>query len=166
MSRSRLQRGFKNGRSDSRWCNMSRRRSLSGAMELFAGLIMVLALPLALASASKPLQVYFVDVEGGQSTLFVSPSGQSMLIDTGWPDHDGRDAKRRQVAEADDRDEGGYHQLHRAEAAALAVDTRLVNSAGASFEVATGRKIFANSRGFTGEYKPSYCSIAVSPIAQ
>jgi competence protein ComEC len=40
------------------------------------------------------LQIYFVDVEGGQSTLFVTPSGESLLIDTGWPDHDGRDADR------------------------------------------------------------------------
>jgi PmbA protein len=54
----------------------------------------------------------------------------------------------------------------RAEAAALAVDTRLVNSDGASFDAATGRRIFANSRGFSGEYRSSYCSIAVSPIAQ
>jgi PmbA protein len=54
----------------------------------------------------------------------------------------------------------------RAEAAAMAVDTRLVNSDGASFDAATGRRIFANSRGFSGEYRSSYCSIAVSPIAQ
>jgi competence protein ComEC len=46
------------------------------------------------ARAAKGLVVYFIDVEGGQSTLFVSPSGQSMLVDTGWPDHDGRDADR------------------------------------------------------------------------
>lgn len=47
------------------------------------------------ASASpKPLQIYFVDVEGGQATLVVSPSGQSLLIDTGWSGYDGRDADR------------------------------------------------------------------------
>ena len=44
--------------------------------------------------AQKPLQVYFVDVEGGQATLFVTPAGQSLLIDTGWPGFDGRDADR------------------------------------------------------------------------
>lgn len=32
---------------------------------------------------AKPLQIYFIDVEGGQATLIVSPSGQSILIDTG-----------------------------------------------------------------------------------
>ncbi len=41
-----------------------------------------------------PLQVYLVDVEGGQATLLVSPSGESLLIDTGWPDENDRDAKR------------------------------------------------------------------------
>lgn len=42
----------------------------------------------------KPLQVYFVDVEGGQATLFVTPEGKSLLIDTGWPDNNGRDPNR------------------------------------------------------------------------
>ncbi len=45
-------------------------------------------------SLAKPLTIYFIDVEGGQSTLFVTPSHQSLLIDTGWPDHAGRDAGR------------------------------------------------------------------------
>ena len=43
---------------------------------------------------SKSLQIFFVDVEGGQTTLIVTPSGQSILIDTGWPGFDGRDAGR------------------------------------------------------------------------
>jgi beta-lactamase superfamily II metal-dependent hydrolase len=42
----------------------------------------------------NPLRIYFVHVEGGQATLFVTPSGQSLLIDTGWPGNDGRDADR------------------------------------------------------------------------
>ena len=40
--------------------------------------------PMLWAQQKKALGVYFVDVEGGQSTLFVSPSGQSLLVDTGW----------------------------------------------------------------------------------
>jgi beta-lactamase superfamily II metal-dependent hydrolase len=44
--------------------------------------------------AAGTLDVYFIDVEGGQSTLFVSPSGESMLVDTGWPGFNGRDAER------------------------------------------------------------------------
>src|ERR1700744_5863909 len=54
----------------------------------------------------------------------------------------------------------------RAEAVAMAADTRIVNSDGASFDATTGRRVFANSRGFAGEYQWSYCSIAASPIAQ
>jgi PmbA protein len=53
----------------------------------------------------------------------------------------------------------------RAEAAALAADTRITNSDGGSFDAATGHRIFANSRGFTGEYRASSCSISASPIA-
>jgi competence protein ComEC len=45
-------------------------------------------------AATRDLRVYFIDVEGGQSTLFVTPTGQSLLIDTGWPGNEGRDADR------------------------------------------------------------------------
>jgi competence protein ComEC len=40
------------------------------------------------------LDVYFVDVEGGQATLLVTPSGASMLVDAGWSGVNGRDADR------------------------------------------------------------------------
>jgi competence protein ComEC len=43
---------------------------------------------------TKTLQIYFIDVEGGQSTLLVAPSGQSLLVDTGWPGENNRDANR------------------------------------------------------------------------
>ena len=46
----------------------------------------------------RPLDVYIIDVEGGQATLVVSPSGQSMLIDAGWPALEGRDAGRIEAA--------------------------------------------------------------------
>ena len=46
------------------------------------------------AATPKSMQIYFIDVEGGQATLIVSPSGQSLLIDTGWPGYEGRDADR------------------------------------------------------------------------
>lgn len=45
-------------------------------------------------NAKKALRIYFVDVEGGQATLFVTPAKQSLLIDTGWPGNEGRDADR------------------------------------------------------------------------
>ena len=44
--------------------------------------------------AGGQLTVYSIDVEGGQATLFVTPTGQSMLVDTGWPEFNGRDADR------------------------------------------------------------------------
>lgn len=50
-------------------------------------------MPAAVPDAGN-LQVYFIDVEGGQATLFVTPTHQSFLIDTGWPGNDGRDADR------------------------------------------------------------------------
>jgi len=41
------------------------------------------AVPGAQSRASKTLDVYVVDVEGGNATLFVAPSGESLLMDTG-----------------------------------------------------------------------------------
>lgn len=54
----------------------------------------------------------------------------------------------------------------RTEKAAMDVDARIKNSDGGSFDAATGHKIFANSLGFLGEYRRSYCSVAAVPIAQ
>ena len=54
----------------------------------------------------------------------------------------------------------------RAEASAMAADTRIQNSDGGSFDAATGHKILVNSRGFVGEKRSSYCSISAMPIAQ
>lgn len=42
----------------------------------------------------KSMQMFFVDVEGGQATLIVTSEDKSLLIDTGWPDNNGRDADR------------------------------------------------------------------------
>jgi beta-lactamase superfamily II metal-dependent hydrolase len=43
-------------------------------------------------ACAQSLEIYFIDVEGGQATLMVSPSGESILVDTGWPGD--RDADR------------------------------------------------------------------------
>jgi len=51
------------------------------------------------------------------------------------------------------------------EAAALAYDPRIQNSGGGDFEAATVHKILMNSRGFTGEYRRSYCGFSTQPIA-
>ncbi len=107
MLRSEFQPRFDKKSPALRWWKMSDCGVVSSVKKLLVGFIVILVLPLALTAASKPLLIYFIDVEGGQSTLFVSPSGQSMLIDTGWPDHNGRDAKRI-VAAAHD---AGIHQI-------------------------------------------------------
>jgi PmbA protein len=54
----------------------------------------------------------------------------------------------------------------RAEKAALDYDPRIQNSEGGSFDAATGHKVLANSHGFVGEYRRSYCSVAAVPIAR
>lgn len=58
------------------------------------------ALLLLFASASgQPLDIYWIDVEGGAATLIVTPEGESVLFDTGWQRSDARDALRiQQVA--------------------------------------------------------------------
>jgi competence protein ComEC len=66
----------------------------------FCGLLVLAAASMAQA-ASHGLQVYFIDVDGGQSTLFVTPAGKSLLIDTGWAGKDALDAKRIAAAAKD-----------------------------------------------------------------
>src|SRR5580692_1375807 len=63
-------------------------------------LILAFALCATAVGATKPMEVYFIDVEGGQATLIVSPSGQSMVIDTGWAGLNNRDADRIAAAAA------------------------------------------------------------------
>lgn len=53
------------------------------------------------AAAGRELQIYFIDVEGGQSTLIVTPAGETLLVDTGYPGRDGRDPDRIQAAMRD-----------------------------------------------------------------
>src|SRR5438876_7135193 len=52
------------------------------------------------AHAAKTLDIYFIDVEGGQSTLIVTPARQSLLVDTGYAAN-GRDAGRIAAAARD-----------------------------------------------------------------
>lgn len=60
---------------------------------LLARLLVLGALAVS-AQGAKTLDIYFIDVEGGQSTLVVPPSGQTLLIDTGYAGNSGRDANR------------------------------------------------------------------------
>ena len=47
-----------------------------------------------LSAAPRNLEIYWIDAEGGASTLIVAPSGQSLLVDTANRTPDDRDAKR------------------------------------------------------------------------
>ena len=49
-------------------------------------------------SSNRALEVFFIDVEGGQSTLVVTPAGESLLIDAGYGAREGRDPNRIMAA--------------------------------------------------------------------
>lgn len=72
----------------------------AGAAAMLLSIAGLAALPVSSgAQGARPLDVYFIDVEGGAATLTVTPAGESILVDSGWPREDGRDAKRiEQVA--------------------------------------------------------------------
>ena len=65
----------------------------------------------ARTAVSDPLNIYFIDVEGGQSTLIVTPDKHSLLVDSGWAGqgtgfspadpHQARDANRIVAAAKD-----------------------------------------------------------------
>ena len=59
-----------------------------------AGVLICSVLLVSAARAAQTLDVYVLDVEGGKSVLIVSPSGESMLFDAGWPGNNGRDVNR------------------------------------------------------------------------
>ena len=80
------------------------RRVFSILLLPVCALALLFAAPPAQAQApttEKHLLIYSIDVEGGQATLLVAPSGASLLVDTGWPTADSRDAKRIQAAMLD-----------------------------------------------------------------
>ena len=61
----------------------------------FAFLLVAVASSAAAQGGSgKTLDMYVIDVDGGESTMFVSPTGESLLVDAGWPGFEGRDADR------------------------------------------------------------------------
>lgn len=78
-------------------------------MLLLAACALLLFRAVRLGLAETPphheLLIYSIDVEGGQSTLLVSPTGASLLVDTGWRDGfggaPGRDAERIEAAMKD-----------------------------------------------------------------
>jgi len=69
-----------------------RRRSFCTAAVIIS--LLVGARGFSRAAARGTLDIYFIDVEGGQSTLIVTPERESLLVDTGYGGNDARDAKR------------------------------------------------------------------------
>src|SRR5262245_28249442 len=61
--------------------------------------LLAVALGLAQSKTAKPLEIWVVDVEGGKAALYVSPTGQTAMIDTGFPG--ARDLDRIMAAIAD-----------------------------------------------------------------
>ncbi len=69
------------------------------------------------SEADGRLDIYFIDVEGGAATLFVTPAGESLLIDSGYPDNNGRDRDRildvaKNVAKLDYLDHAAVTHWH------------------------------------------------------
>ena len=61
-------------------------------LALLGGLVGITSLVTAQTNTRKTLEIYYIDTEGGQSTLFVGPTGESLLVDTG--NAGGRDLER------------------------------------------------------------------------
>jgi beta-lactamase superfamily II metal-dependent hydrolase len=62
---------------------------------------LVAAFAVSPRAADRRLAIEWIDVLGGAATLIVTPGGESILVDAGWPGNDSRDAKR--IKEALDR---------------------------------------------------------------
>lgn len=110
---------------------MIRRRLWTSVAALF-----LLSSAVAFAGETdKRLDIYFIDVEGGAATLIVTPQGESMLIDSGYPDFGGRDKNRildvvRNVAGLEHIDHAvvsHWHRDHYGNHAALAAEIEIKN---------------------------------------
>ena len=87
-----------------------RNRESSAHSGLFFVMVMALVgvVPLTTAQAQETLQIYLIDVEGGGATLFVSPTGESLLIDTG---NGGQNAARDAGRIMDAMRDGGVSEI-------------------------------------------------------
>ncbi len=61
---------------------------------LFAVALAALTVLCGADTPGRPLDIYFIDVMGGAATLIVTPEGESLLIDSGWPGQNDRDPAR------------------------------------------------------------------------
>jgi competence protein ComEC len=77
-----------------------------------------MAEPVQAEKSDGCLDIYFIDVEGGAATLLVTPQNESLLIDSGYPDNNGRDRNRilnvvRDVAKLKQIDHAAVTHWHR-----------------------------------------------------
>ncbi len=118
--------------------------------------VVVATLALVPTLGQEALQVFFVDVEGGQATLFVSPSGESLLIDSGFPGE--RDAGRIAAAARDAGVEQiDYHMVTHLHADHLGSTPMLATKLPILNFVDVGAPVEPNSRS-AGVYK-AYASV-------
>ena len=71
-----------------------RNASFLRGLPLLLLLLPLSGLPGQAWAAKSTLDISFIDVEGGQATLLVTPAKESLLVDAGWPGFNGRDADR------------------------------------------------------------------------
>jgi len=93
-------------------------RRLGGTAVPSLSLLFVLVGSIFGGEANQRLDLYFIDVEGGAATLIVTPAGESVLIDSGYPDNGGRDLNRilnvvRDVAKLEQIDYAAVTHWHR-----------------------------------------------------
>src|SRR5215470_19283574 len=88
---------------DGHWNRQEERKNKMNKFRLLIIIVLLIAVTSAGAvqkseTTRRTLDIFYVDVEGGAATLIVTPAGESILVDAGWPGFDGRDAKRIEKA--------------------------------------------------------------------
>ena len=104
-------------------------------MVLFSCFVLLGANTLLAGLNDGRLDIYFVDVEGGAATVIITPEGESILIDSGYPDNGGRDRDRilavlknaAKVVRLDHAVVSHWHLDHFGNHAAIAADFPVVN---------------------------------------
>jgi competence protein ComEC len=82
-------------------CIGNLRRILSTRVRRLLATALLIVLSASAPATTGTLEFFFIDVEGGASTLIVTPAGQSLLIDAGYGGREGRDPARILAAAAD-----------------------------------------------------------------
>jgi beta-lactamase superfamily II metal-dependent hydrolase len=88
---------------DGHWNRQEKRKNKMNKFRLLIIIVLLIAVASAGAvqkseNSRRTLDIFYVDVEGGAATLIVTPAGESILVDAGWPGFEGRDAKRIEKA--------------------------------------------------------------------